>query len=241
MNGDDERDLERGGDYMLAAEYVLGVLDAAQRQEATRRIEADQAFARLVDAWEVRLSGLAEDYEPEAAPERVKAGIDLRLFGGRTDAHRSGRAGLWSSLAFWRGISAAAVAALLLIAAMSYFPGLGTAPPAPRLMAALAADGSPVRYVALYDAAGAKVAMSHIAGERAADRDFELWLIEGNNAPMSVGVIPQGGSVSMALDDAMRGIMASGAVLAISEEPRGGSPTGQPTGPVVAAGDLRAI
>ncbi len=35
--------------------------------------------------------------------------------------------------------------------------------------------------------------------------------------------------------------MISGAVFAISVEPDGGSTTGQPTGPVVAAGDLRAI
>jgi anti-sigma-K factor RskA len=36
-------------------------------------------------------------------------------------------------------------------------------------------------------------------------------------------------------------MIASGALFAISLEPEGGSPTGQPTGPVVAAGDLRSI
>jgi len=30
-------------------------------------------------------------------------------------------------------------------------------------------------------------------------------------------------------------------LFAISLEPHGGSPTGQPTGPVVASGDLRAM
>ncbi|WP_287200988.1 anti-sigma factor, partial [Mesorhizobium sp.] len=35
--------------------------------------------------------------------------------------------------------------------------------------------------------------------------------------------------------------LAQGAVLAVSVEPAGGSPTGQPTGPVVAAGDLKNV
>jgi anti-sigma-K factor RskA len=35
--------------------------------------------------------------------------------------------------------------------------------------------------------------------------------------------------------------LEQGAVLAVSVEPPGGSPTGQPTGPVVATGDLKNI
>jgi anti-sigma-K factor RskA len=54
-------------------------------------------------------------------------------------------------------------------------------------------------------------------------------------------VIPAGASVHLAVDDALRRHIASGAVFAISLEPAGGSPTGQPTGPVVAAGDLKTI
>ncbi|TIW66389.1 MAG: anti-sigma factor, partial [Mesorhizobium sp.] len=51
----EENGPERGGDDLFAAEYVLGVLAADERQIASRRIEADAAFARLVDRWEVHL------------------------------------------------------------------------------------------------------------------------------------------------------------------------------------------
>ena len=71
---------ERGGDDLLAAEYVLGVLAADEREIASRRIEADAAFARLVDAWEVRLSPMAAAYPEIEPPAAVKAALDRRLF-----------------------------------------------------------------------------------------------------------------------------------------------------------------
>ncbi|TIT10673.1 MAG: anti-sigma factor, partial [Mesorhizobium sp.] len=53
---------EPGSDDLFAAEYVLGVLDADEREIASRRIDADDAFARLVDAWEAHLSPMAAAY-----------------------------------------------------------------------------------------------------------------------------------------------------------------------------------
>lgn len=223
---------EPGGDDLFAAEYVLGVLDADEREIASRRIDADAAFARLVDVWEAHLSPMAAAYPETEAPIRVKEALDRRLFAAEP------RAGLWSSLAFWRGLAAAAVAALAIYIAVPYFN-----PPVvqPRLIASLAADGSDVKYLAVYDAAHREVGLSHVSGERAAGKDFELWMIEGKNAPVSMGVIPAGQTARMTISPAVQEKLAQGAVLAVSLEPAGGSPTGQPTGPVVAAGDLKSI
>ena len=80
-----------------------------------------------------------------------------------------------------------------------------------------------------------------MTGDRASGRDFELWVIEGSNAPQSVGVIPAGSSVHLAVDDELQRKIAAGAALAISLEPAGGSPTGAPTGPVVALGELHDV
>lgn len=229
---------ERGGDDMLAAEYVLGVLPAEERQVAGRRADSETEFARLVDAWEARLAPLASAYPEIEPPASVKPAIDRRLFAAGSTA--SARPGLWSSLAFWRGLAAAAVAALAIYVAVPYVN-----PPAEqesvRLVASLAAEGSDVKYLAVYDAAHHEVGLSHVAGERASGRDFELWMIEGQKPPMSMGVIPSGSSVHIALSPEVQEKLSSGAVLAISLEPSGGSPTGQPTGPVVAAGDLKSI
>ncbi|RWE58440.1 anti-sigma factor [Mesorhizobium sp.] len=223
---------EPGSDDLFAAEYVLGVLDADEREIASRRIDADAAFARLVDAWEAHLSPMAAAYPETEPPIRVKEALDRRLFVAAP------RAGLWSSLSFWRGLAAASVAALAIYIAVPYLN-----PPAeqPRLVASLAADGSDVRYLAVYDAARREVGLSHVSGERAAGKDFELWMIEGKNPPVSMGVIPAGQTAHMTISPSVQEKLAQGAVLAVSVEPAGGSPTGQPTGPVVAAGDLKNV
>ncbi|MCZ8543778.1 anti-sigma factor [Mesorhizobium qingshengii] len=231
---------ERGGDDLLAAEYVLGVLSADERQIVSRRIDADTDFARLVDGWEVRLSPMAAAYPEIEPPASVKTALDRRLFASTAPAPAEARAGLWSSLAFWRGLAAAAVAALAIYIAVPYL-NPPVAQPQARLVASLTADGSDVKYLAIYDAAHHEVGLSHVSGERAAGKDFELWMIEGKNPPVSMGVIPVGSTAHIVVSPAAQQKLAQGAVLAVSLEPAGGSPTGQPTGPVVAAGDLKSI
>jgi anti-sigma-K factor RskA len=51
--------------------YALGVLAGTERATAERRIERDQAFANLVEAWEERLGPLAEETAPVAPPPHV--------------------------------------------------------------------------------------------------------------------------------------------------------------------------
>ncbi len=231
---------ERGGDDLLAAEYVLGVLAADEREIASRRIEADAAFARLVDAWEVRLSPMAAAYPEIEPPTAVKAALDRRLFTPPQPMLASSRPGVWSSLAFWRGLAAAAVAALVIYIATPYINPPVERPQA-RLVASLAAEGSDVKYLVVYDAAHHDIGLSHVSGDRASGKDFELWMIEGKNEPVSMGVIPAGAAAHLTIAPAVQQKLAQGAVLAVSLEPAGGSPTGQPTGPVVAAGDLKRI
>ncbi|WP_027166888.1 anti-sigma factor [Mesorhizobium sp. WSM3224] len=231
---------ERGGDDLLAAEYVLGVLAADERQIASRRIDTETAFARLVDAWEVHFAPMAAAYAAVEPPGSVKVAIDRRLFASSASTSATSGGGLWASLAFWRGLAAAAVAALAVYVALPYVNPPASQPET-RLVASLAADNSPVKYLAVYDAARHEVGLSLVSGDRGAGKDFELWMIEGKNAPVSMGVIPAGQTARMAVAPAVQQKLAQGAVLAVSLEPTGGSPTGQPTGPVVAAGDLKGI
>jgi anti-sigma-K factor RskA len=232
-----------GGDDIVAAEYVLGVLPVDERRQATQRIETEQVFARLVDRWEVYFSPLGVGYAEVEAPSQVKAAIDRRLFaGGGAPIGQGAPAapGLLSSLAFWRGLAAAALAAFALYIALPFLNPPVEAPQE-RLVASLAADGSDVRFLAVYDERTNDIGLSRVAGEPAQGSDFELWVIEGQQAPVSLGVIPAGASARLPVSDELRAKMVSGALFAISVEPDGGSTTGAPTGPVVAAGDLKSI
>jgi anti-sigma-K factor RskA len=240
MTSVDANEPKRGSDDIVAAEYVLGVTEPAERSATARRVDADAAFARLVDEWEVRLSPLAAAYQPVEPSASVKAAIDRRLFSAAVASRSPARGGLWSSLAFWRGLAAAAVAAFVLYLAMPFLYPPAVLPQN-RLVASLAADGSDVRYLVVYDGTHGDVALSHVSGERAGGHDFELWMIEGKNKPVSMGVIPVGAATHIAIKPDAQKKLDAGAVLAVTLEPKGGSPSGQPTGPVVAAGDLKSI
>ena len=143
---------------------------------------------------------MAAAYPEVEAPASVKAALDRRLFSGGSAAERrgaeAGRPGFWSSLAFWRALAIAALAALAVYVAMPYVSPPTEAPQL-RLVASLAAEGSDVHYLAVYDAAEGEVALSHVSGDRAAGRDFELWMIEGGNAPVSMGIIPAGAATHL--------------------------------------------
>jgi anti-sigma-K factor RskA len=244
MSPQDDNDRELTGDDALAAEYVLGVLDGGEREAAAGRIESDAAFARLVEAWEARFSPLSDAIEPVEPPAALKRAIDARLFGANpadAPARAAATVGFWGSLALWRGVAIASLVALAFMIAQPWLIQPPADAPAGRLVASLAPQESDVHYFVVYDARAGDIGLSHVTGERAADRDFELWVIEGDGPPASLGVIPGGSTVHVAVGEALRQRIEAGAVFAISLEPSGGSPTGQPTGPVVAAGDLRDI
>lgn len=228
---DKDDDFTQGGDDLLAAEFVLGGLPAAAQADLARRLESDAAFARLVAEWEERLAPMAEGFVPADLPPAVKRALDLRLFG-----QAPVRPGFWSSLALWRGLAGVATAAFLLAVTL---PGLRPAAPGDRLAASLTAKGSSVTYLVLYDSATGSVSLAHLSGDRVAGHDFELWIARGAEAPVSLGVIPVGASTRVPVSsDQIRALMTTAAHMAISLEPSGGSPTGQPTGPVLAVGDL---
>ncbi|SNR26417.1 hypothetical protein EYF88_00485 [Paracoccus sediminis] len=220
-------------DDILAAEFVLGVLPFADHAVLERRTETDARFAARVADWHDRLLPLSGDFGMADPAPSVKQALDARLFG--LPARRS--AAIWGSLALWRGLAGIATAVLLLALALPWLR-----PDPARLVAALADPTSGVHYMAVYDRDGGAVGLSHVSGTPAAGRDFELWVIEAGRPPVSLGVIPAGApSARLTLDQPLRAAIRPGARLAISLEPAGGSPTGLPTGDVVAAGDLRDL
>jgi anti-sigma-K factor RskA len=72
-------------------------------------------------------------------------------------------------------------------------------------------------------------------------RSLELWAIPADGKPISLGVIPAGGSGKVELSETQKALIGKPIALAVSLEPKGGSPTGQPTGPVLYQGALAAL
>jgi len=227
---------DRNGDDLLAAEYVLGVLDHDARNAAARRMHEDAGFAALVQAWENDLAPLNDDYEEVPAPAATFAKIETRLFDSKPSQPLLAR--LWGATGLWRGLAAASLTVLVLGTGLFFTQQKESGP---SLVSALEAPGSDLRFVALYDSRKETLKIRRIAGaDAAADKAYELWVIAANAKPVSLGLVAANDD-QRALPASLASLMKAGATLAVSLEPSGGSPTGQPTGPVVALGAIKTI
>jgi anti-sigma-K factor RskA len=225
---------ERG--KIIAAEYVLGVLGADERREVERRLAQDPTLASEVAFWEKRLGVLADEVAPATPPQHTWSRIEAAI----PSAAAARPTSLWQSLAFWRGFGiASATLAAANIAALAYF-GLVPATRAP-LMATLAGSGGQPNFVATVTATGDSLLVVPATLLTNDPRAIELWLILPNQLPRSLGLIQPGQPIRLTIPPDLAGRLAPDAALAVSLEPPGGSPTGQPTGPVIASGKLTSL
>jgi anti-sigma-K factor RskA len=210
---------------LLAAEYALGSLDLAEMRDAEAFAARDPAFAAEIAWWDQRLASLATLVEPVTPPASLWARLAL-VTGARAEPKPSA----WSRPGLWRATTAAALAVAAAFAAVALLP---RATPEPlRLVAALAPTATPARFVV--QSQQGRITLTPVGGApAAAGRDYELWsLPKGATRPVALGVIAPGQqfeSVPASQPDTQ---------LLVSLEPSGGSPTGQPTGPVVYGGTL---
>jgi anti-sigma-K factor RskA len=247
MSGD--TDMEGEELDLLAAEYALGLLDGAERARAESLHSSDPAFRDSAARWLGRLAPLLDEVEAASPPPGLWARIEAAI----APKEASPAASDWTpgsnvhvlrrKVSLWRGYSAAATAlaaslALFLVARQPSEPPAPQPAPAP-LIAMMEAEGSPAKLVAAYDPASRTLLVAPAAGvEAVAGHSHELWLIPADGKPRPMGLLQPGGPRRIAIPQAMLGEVKAEVTLALSVEPAGGSPSGQPTGPIVAAGKL---
>ena len=239
MTASEQNNGETPRDEVIAAEYVLGVLSSDDRKQVEKRIVADDAFARLVQGWETHFSGLNSAYEPVAPPAAILPQIEKRLFGASNET-QSFLPGLWGSLAFWRGMTATitAAAAVILIVTTVNLPQQQTRM---SYMAELSSPDVPMAVMVAYNAQSGKMVLTPMASGGTEQKSLELWLVNADGTPRSLGVIDPHKDAEMVVPVEMRDQLRDGMTLAVSLEPYGGSPTGKPTGPVLASGTTRQL
>lgn len=220
-------------DELLAAEVALGVLTGNERARAEQRRMREPAFDAMVLAWEERLAPWAAEIDEAAPPPHVWDNIAAGL-----PPQDVARPGLWQSLAFWRGLALAGGAlAAACLAALIY---LGALSPSPPLVAAIDGGGRH-HFVATVDTGRGTIAVVPAAFAADPTRVPELWLVPPGGKPQPLGLLRADRTVTITIPAALIPHTTSNAVLAVSLEPPGGSPTGQPTGPVIATGKLTTL
>lgn len=234
---DDRTIIPEEGDKLVAAEYVLGVLGAAERRQAQQRLAHDQAFADEVAFWEEKLGAFADAVAPVAPPERTWSRIARAT---RSRNSSAARESLWQSLAFWRSFALGSAALAAASIGALTFIAISPVPRAPMLATLGAGNGQP-DFVAAVNVGGSSLLVVPAALLTSDQRAMELWLIPAGDKPHSLGLIEPGRPVHLAVPRELAGRLTADAALAVSMEPPGGSPTGQPTGPVIASGKLTSL
>jgi len=227
---------------ILAGEYVLGTLSGRARDRFTHYLKMYPFLRRAVDDWERHFNAVVEDLEPVEPPPMVWEQIceelpELR----RRFLPRS----LWGSLRLWRPLAllASAIALFLLVYIGNGFrqPGF---PPLPTHVAMIndPKTQQPAWMLSLMSRDKMlKVTAMH-PPSIPADKSCELWMLPGKDRPpISLGLLPMQGTMMMPLSKEKLGVLSAAAGLAVSMEPKGGSPTGAPTGPVMYQGALYPI
>lgn len=227
----------------MAAEYVLGVLDAGERREAESRMASDAGFAREVSKWESRFMPLLGEIAAVPVPDYVWQRIRSALNLPATSQRKPGTtAGLWQSLNFWRWLAGGALAAAAACAVVLLsLPKVVEPPTSAPLVSTLADDNGVPGFVAVVDRAKASLTITPLAAAPTDGRAQELWLIPEGQAPLSLGLLDAERAQIVRIPDEMLAKLGGGALFAVTLEPREGAPHAAPSGPVIAKGGLAVL
>lgn len=244
---------------LIAAQYVLGTLSASARLRFQSRLQQESNLRVLTHAWERRLNPLTHLLVPQPVPAEVWQKIEAHLDGlAATTAQKpisllsqqppslpnqktSANDRFWQPWA-WMSSAVAAGLAVFIFVRPEVIPPVQPPVivqqqvPVSHDVAVLSTDKNSPAWIVRKQ--GNALILSALNAQAVpSDRDLELWSIQGSNAPRSLGVIHvKDGQAT--IPQVTADLIAHDAILAISLEPKNGSPTGQPTGAVLYTGKI---
>ncbi|UOD32084.1 anti-sigma factor [Massilia violaceinigra] len=220
----------------LAAEYVLGTLRGGARRRFEGWLHQDADLRNITAEWQQRLAPMAEFAGDVKPPKSVWTGIERRL-DLKAKAKQAGGWRFWlnDNLAFWRnlGMVSTAMAALLLVVVMTNRP---VDAPVISYVATLSDDKARTAMVLTADRKHHALEARLVGGDQlAADKSLHLWAVPKSGKPRSLGVLADNRGRFALTENAISDDVA---VLAVTLEPKGGSPDPNgPTGPIVYKGN----
>lgn len=228
---------------LLAAEYVLGTLHGPARRRYETLLNARPDWQQAANWWLARLHLLADTVPAVTPSAQLWRGIETRLYGTQQPSVLSSALGWWRGLALVSSTMAIALA-FFVASNLLKAPPMSEAP-SPTTVALLSTEeAKPGWILTLAKSADGKTEMhmTTLASVASAPgKSFELWVLPADKSkPISLGLMPKAGNASVRIADNIAQMLASSG-LAVSLEPEGGSPTGQPTGAVLYQGKLTQI
>jgi len=227
---------------LLAAEHALGLLEGQALLEARGLTATDPGFAAAVDDWQERLAPLFDEVG-EQAPRKelwqhIRAEIAAAPPGGGNVVALKRRLGMWQGLA--AGASAIAASLALVVAFDATRPPAIVEPAAPIMLASLMSPSKDIMLSAALEADHRTLTLMPGKITPPPGRRLALWLIPSDGRPRSLGTLG-GKTERMIVDPGMAEHFDEEPMLALTIEPATGAPVAQPSGPMVASGQLRLI
>jgi len=248
----DDRELD-----MLAADYVMGLLDSVAEAAADERLETDESFQRAVNGWRKRLG----DFDISAPPVTPTAQLWQRIVqstkadraavvpAGMRGATRG--ATLWHNLRFWRvtgliGTAAALIFAFIAIGSITTSKHLrrdlvALAQRKPVYVAVLVSDATREVGAVVNAFANGRVELIPLKTiDVPQGRTLQVWTLwDRAVGPKPVGLTGQSRAIDLNLDELPETV--ANQLFEITLEPEGGSPTGRPTGPILFKGNTAKV
>ncbi|AXJ05932.1 RNA polymerase subunit sigma-70 [Pseudomonas fluorescens] len=214
----------------LASEYVLGTLPAEARAEVQRRLPNEPELQAAVDAWERRLlelTDLAPAHQPSSQLwQRIERSV------GQLTHKMAPEISWWNRLSLWRGLSAAGLAATLLLGSIL----LTQTTPKPSFLVVLVAPQDKAPGWVIQASSPREIQLIPLGVvEVPADKALEFWTkADGWQGPVSLGLVKPGQALSIPLDKLPP--LQPNQLFELTLEGANGSPIGKPTGPIQAIG-----
>lgn len=217
---------------LLAAAYALGTLRGGARRRLQSLMHDDAALRQSVAEWTERLAAMAQLPAPVEPPARVWNAIERRIGKARAPSWQFWRHG---TVGWWQGATiGSALAAFALATVLVTKPGIdGAVPGGVDQLAVLVDEGGRPAVTVLANSRDGSISVRTADTLRVADdRTLQLWAITDEGATRSLGILADNVSARLALT--ARAVGPEVVALAISVEPKGGSPNpNAPTGPVL--------
>lgn len=214
----------------LAADYAIGLMPATARRRFDALLLDDAALRVELGHWQDALASLTGALPERPVPEHVWEGIKARI--EPQVLHVPAKKPFWMNI---RLLAAACAVVVALLVGVLYQRDNG-----PGYNATLVnASQQPALQIKAF-ADHLQVEPLTLAAVEAA-RDLELWAIPTGGKPISLGVVPAAGKGRIELSKEQQALLKASVTLAVTLEPRGGSPSGQPTGPVLYQGQLASL
>ena len=216
-------------DDILAAEFALGLLDDAEAATVQARARTDGPLSLRIAWWRDQLAPLVSEVATPA-PAGVWKKIEAQLPGN--DNVDTARPWKWATSAM-----SLVAAALLLFIAIRPLPAPMIVEPAIPMPMMAALSGKIDVVAVSYDATLGRLTVAPTILD-SGEGDAELWIIPDDGKPRSLGVVNAKQPAQYFVPEAVRSFIRPGATFAISQEAKGGSPSGQPAGAIVATGKI---